>query len=105
MKTSCLRLKLVELTSLQVSMLTIRVILTYLTYLNVQTSRQDEPFQYQTPFVVVDNVSSFCSHKVHHKKFRGQISFEFDLADQCSQIGIYSKKPPIFYNGKIIDTY
>ena len=30
MKTSCLRLKIVELTSLQVSMLTIRVILTYL---------------------------------------------------------------------------
>ena len=45
MKTSCLRLKLVELTSLQVSMLTIRVILTYLTYINIQTSRQDEPFQ------------------------------------------------------------
>ena len=33
MKASCMRLKLVEVTSLQVSMLTIRVILTYLTYL------------------------------------------------------------------------
>ena len=34
MKTSCLRLKLVELTSLQVSMLTIREKSVYLTYLN-----------------------------------------------------------------------
>ena len=42
MKTSCLRLKLVELTSLQVSLLMIRVISMYLT----QLRHQDEPFQW-----------------------------------------------------------
>ena len=34
MKASCMRLKLVEVTSLQVSILTIKVFLTYLTYFN-----------------------------------------------------------------------
>ena len=57
MKTSCLRLKLVELTSLQVSMLMIREKSVYLTYLNTHSSHQDEPFHKMTIVVKVTRVS------------------------------------------------
>ena len=58
MKTSCLRLKLVELTSLQVSILMIRVKLTLQmlqTLLHTNPSHQDEPFQ---------SIIFYCTHVI-----------------------------------------